>query len=54
MISIAAYEAAFERYDYSLASAIAIIMGVVQLGVVAFVLTLRGMLYRGPATGGKG
>ena len=54
VISIAAYEAAFERYDYSLASAIAIIMGVVQLGVVAFVLTLRGMLYRGPATGGKG
>jgi ABC-type sugar transport system permease subunit len=27
VISIAAYEAAFEQYDYSLASAIAMIMG---------------------------
>jgi hypothetical protein len=31
VISIAAYEAAFEQYDYSLASAIAMIMGGVQL-----------------------
>ena len=31
VISIAAYEAAFEQYDYSLASAIAMIMGFVQL-----------------------
>jgi putative spermidine/putrescine transport system permease protein len=54
VISIAAYEAAFERYDYSLASAIAIIMGVVQLAVVAGVLTLRNLLYRGPVSGGKG
>ena len=38
MISIAAYEAAFEQYDYSLASAIAMIMGFVQLVIVAAVL----------------
>ena len=31
VISIAAYEAAFEQYDYSLASAVAMIMGFVQL-----------------------
>ena len=54
VISIAAYEAAFEQYDYSLASAIAMIMGLVQLVVVALVLALRGAFYRGPATGGKG
>ena len=54
VISIAAYEAAFENYDYSMASAIAMIMGVVQLGVVALVLGLRRLAYRGPATGGKG
>jgi putative spermidine/putrescine transport system permease protein len=30
VISIAAYEAAFEQYDYSLASAIAMIMGFVH------------------------
>ncbi len=54
VISIAAYQAAFEEYDYSLASAIAMIMGVVELAIVAAVLGSRGLLYRGPASGGKG
>jgi putative spermidine/putrescine transport system permease protein len=54
VISIAAYEAAFEQYDYSLASAIAMIMGFVQLIIVAFVLGMRKVFYRGPVTGGKG
>ena len=54
VISIAAYQAAFEEYDYSLASAIAMIMGAVQLVIVAVILGLRGLAYRGPAGGGKG
>jgi len=54
VISLAAYEAAFEQYDYSLASAIAMIMGFVQLIIVAMVLGLRGLFYRGPVVGGKG
>jgi putative spermidine/putrescine transport system permease protein len=54
VISIAAYEAAFEQYDYSLASAIAMIMGFVQLVVVAAALALRNFFYRGPVVGGKG
>ncbi|MEA2698427.1 MAG: putative spermidine/putrescine transport system permease protein, partial [Myxococcales bacterium] len=54
VISLAAYEAAFESYDYSMASAIAMIMGVAQLLVVAAVLGLRRFVYRGPVTGGKG
>ncbi|WP_406853556.1 sugar ABC transporter permease [Alsobacter sp. KACC 23698] len=54
VISIAAYQAAFEEYDYSLASAIAMIMGAVQLLVVAIVLSIRGLFYRGPAAGAKG
>ena len=54
VISIAAYEAAFEQYEYSLASAIAMIMGFVQLVIVAAVLSLRGVFYRGPVAGGKG
>ncbi|MFZ6646992.1 ABC transporter permease [Undibacterium sp. TJN25] len=54
VISIAAYEAAFENYDYSMASTVAMIMGLVQLAVVAAVLGARGLLYRGPVTGGKG
>ena len=54
VISIAAYEAAFEVYDYSLASAIAMIMGAVQLVIVVAVLGLRNLFYRGPVVGGKG
>ena len=53
VISIAAYQAAFEQYDYAMASAIAMIMGVVQLAIVAAVLGGRGLLYRG-SSGGKG
>jgi putative spermidine/putrescine transport system permease protein len=54
VISIAAYEAAFEQYDYSLASAIAMIMGFTQLAVVIVVLMSRNLFYRGPAAGAKG
>ena len=54
VISIAAYQAAFEEYDYSMASAIAMIMGLVQLAIVGGILAIRGLFYRGPATGAKG
>jgi putative spermidine/putrescine transport system permease protein len=54
VISIAAYQAAFEEYDYSMASAVAMIMGFVQLGIVVAVLASRGLFYRGPASGAKG
>jgi putative spermidine/putrescine transport system permease protein len=53
VISIAAFHAAFEQYDYSMASAIAMIMGAVELIVIGLVLGWRARLYRG-ATGGKG
>jgi putative spermidine/putrescine transport system permease protein len=54
VISIAAYQAAFEEYDYSLASAIAMVMGAVQLAIVVAILGARGLLYRGPVAGTKG
>jgi putative spermidine/putrescine transport system permease protein len=54
VISIAAYTAAFEEYDYPLASAIAMIMAVVQVLIVVGLLGLRGLLFRGPASTGKG
>lgn len=54
VISIAAYEAAFENYDYSMASTIAMLMGGVQLIVVGAALGARSLVYRGPVTGGKG
>ncbi|WP_457090178.1 ABC transporter permease [Microvirga sp. P5_D2] len=54
VISIAAYQAAFEEYDYSMASAVAMIMGFVQLAIVVAMLSARGLFYRGPASGAKG
>jgi len=54
VISLAAYEAAFEQYDYPMASAGAMIMGFAQLAVVVAVLALRRGFYRGPVAGGKG
>jgi putative spermidine/putrescine transport system permease protein len=53
VISLAAYQAAYEQYDYSYASAIAMVMGAVELVVVAIVLLWRSRLYTG-STGGKG
>ena len=41
VISIAAYQAAFEQYDYSLASAIAMIMAGVQVMIVVALLGAR-------------
>ncbi|CAM3777597.1 sugar ABC transporter permease [Pseudomonas sp. S 311-6] len=54
VISIAAAQAAFEQYDDSMASAIAMIMAAVQLIVVGALLGVRSMFYRGSAAGGKG
>jgi putative spermidine/putrescine transport system permease protein len=53
VISIAAYDAAYSEYNYSKASAIAMIMAAVMLIVISFVMLGRSRLYRG-ATGGKG
>ncbi|RZQ61970.1 ABC transporter permease [Amycolatopsis suaedae] len=53
VISIAAYDAAFQEYDYSMGSAIAMIMAVVMLVIIGLVMAWRASLYRG-ATGGKG
>jgi len=54
VISVAAYTAAFEDYDYSMASAIAMIMAFAQVLIVAALLGLQNLVYRGPAGGGKG
>jgi putative spermidine/putrescine transport system permease protein len=53
VISIAAYHAAFEQFDYSMGSAISMIMGAVMLAIIGLVLGWRSTMFRGP-TGGKG
>jgi putative spermidine/putrescine transport system permease protein len=54
VIALAAWQAAYERFDYSAASAIAIIMATIELLLIALVLVGRSRLYRGPSGGGKG
>jgi putative spermidine/putrescine transport system permease protein len=54
VIALAAWQAAYERFDYSMGSAIAITMAAIELVFVAAILFGRSRLYRGPSTGGKG
>ena len=54
VIALAAWQAAYERFDYSEASAIAIVMAAIELIFVAGILILRGRTYRGPTFGGRG
>jgi putative spermidine/putrescine transport system permease protein len=54
VLAIAAYQAAFEQYVYSMAATIAVLMGVFELLVISVVLVWRGRLYTGAALGGKG
>ena len=54
VISIAAYQAAFEQYDYSLASAIAMLMAGVQVVIIVALLAARNLVFRGPVSTGKG
>lgn len=53
VIAIAAYEQAYTYYNYNYASAIAMVMGAVELLVIAAVQVLRRSFYVG-TTGGKG
>lgn len=53
VMALMAYRSFAEQLDYSMASTIAIMMGGVELLVVAIVLVGRSMLYRG-STGSKG
>ncbi|WP_125773186.1 ABC transporter permease [Antribacter gilvus] len=53
VMSLMAFRAFGEQNDYQMASTIALMMGVIELGVVALVLLWRSLLYKG-STGGKG
>ncbi|HEU0041437.1 MAG TPA: ABC transporter permease [Jiangellaceae bacterium] len=53
VIALAAYQAFQEQRDYSLGAAIAMVMGAVELAVIALVLVWRSFMYKG-STGGKG
>jgi putative spermidine/putrescine transport system permease protein len=52
VISIAAYQAAYDQNNRPLGIAIALVMGVIELAVIALVLWLRARLSRGATMGG--
>jgi putative spermidine/putrescine transport system permease protein len=52
-MSLMAFRAFGEQNDYPMASTIAIMMGLVELVVVALILLWRSSMYKG-STGGKG
>ena len=54
VISIVAYQAAYEQFDYSLASAIAMLMAAVQVIIIVALLGARTLVFRGPVSTGKG
>lgn len=54
VISIVAYQAAFEQFDYPLASAIAMLMAGVQVLIIVALLGARTLVFRGPVSTGKG
>lgn len=54
VLSIPIYQAASQKFDYAAASAIAMVLAVVELIVLGVLAVIRMRLYRGPATAGKG
>lgn len=54
VLTIPIYQAASQNSDYTMASAIALILTVLELLILGIMLFIRGRLYTGPATSGKG
>lgn len=54
VLSIPIYQQASQKFDYASASAIAMVLVVVELVVLGLLAAVRVRLYRGPASGGKG
>jgi putative spermidine/putrescine transport system permease protein len=54
VISLAAYQWAFEKFDFNMGSTISIIMGGIELIIISIVLLWRNRIYRGASMVGKG
>jgi putative spermidine/putrescine transport system permease protein len=54
VISIAAYQWAFEKFNFNAASAISMVMAAIELVVISAVLVWRNRMYRGASMVGKG
>jgi putative spermidine/putrescine transport system permease protein len=54
VLTIPIYQAASQNSDYTQASAIAIVLTAIELLILGLVVFVRGRLFKGPATGGRG
>jgi len=54
VLTIPIYQAASQHSDYTQASAIAIVLTAIELLILGIVVFIRGRLFKGAATGGKG
>ncbi|HTX73045.1 MAG TPA: ABC transporter permease subunit [Rectinemataceae bacterium] len=54
VISIAAYQWAFEKFNFNAASAICMVMAAIELAVISAVLVWRNRMYKGASMVGKG
>jgi len=54
VISIAAYQWAFEKFNFNAASSISMLMAAIELVVISIVLVWRGRTYKGASIVGKG
>lgn len=54
VIALAAYQWAFEKFDFNMGSAIAIVMAVIELLVIMLVMLWRQRIYKGASIVGKG
>ncbi|KHL02999.1 ABC transporter permease [Sinomonas humi] len=54
VLTIPIYQAAAQQSDYTAASAIAIVLTLIELVVLGVMTLVRALLYKGPAVGGKG
>jgi putative spermidine/putrescine transport system permease protein len=54
VIALAAYQWAFEKFNFNAASAISMIMAAIELLVIAIVLAWRSRMYKGASIVGKG
>jgi putative spermidine/putrescine transport system permease protein len=54
VLTIPIYQAASQRSDYTEASAIAVILTIIELLILGIMMFARGLLFKGPAVGGKG
>jgi putative spermidine/putrescine transport system permease protein len=54
VIAYAAYQWAFEKFDFNAAAAISMIMAAIELFVIAIILAWRSKMYKGASIVGKG